>query len=140
MHGGDALGSTVGDGASESSSSSSSVHGDDDLFHGKLISQDLDNAPKEELFRLLRFKGHVPKQRNIRNGNIQVICKACDGKCSASTYRRDAWYASNVTPELGKQCRLATTALETKREQQRMWCVVVYGGVWWCMCSIVTRL
>ena len=138
------------DSSSSSSSSSSEdedkmakravVHGDDDLFSDKLISQDLENAPKEEIFRLLRLKGHVPMQRNIRNGNIQVVCKACNGKCSTSTYRRDAWYATLVTPELGKQCGLATPALETKREPKRMWCVVVYGGVWWCTCSIVTRL
>ena len=125
----------------ESSSSSSSVHGDNDLFCGKEISQDLENAPKEELFRLLRLKGHIPRLRNSRPGNIQVACKACDGRSSTSTYRRDAWYVTNVTHELGKQCRHATpSADETRSELSRMWSVVVYGGVWGCTSSIVTCL
>ena len=92
---------------------------EDDLFVGKLISQDLDIAPKEELFRMLRLKGHTPRQRNSRHGNIQVVCKVCDAKCISSTYRRAAWYVTTVTPEVGKQCRLATPALETKREPSR---------------------
>jgi hypothetical protein len=92
---------------------------EDDLFVGKLISQDLDIAPKEELFRMLRLKGHTPRQRNCRHGNIQVVCKVCDAKCISSTYRRAAWYVTTVTPEVVKQCRLATPALETKREPSR---------------------
>ena len=115
----------------ESSSSSSSVHGDDDLFCGKEISQDLENAPKEELFRLLRLKGHMPMQRNSRPGNIQVLCKACDGRCSTSTYRRNAWYVTSVTREIRRQCMHATpSAVEIRSEPSRMWSV---GGVWWCM-------
>ena len=118
MHGGDALVSTVGDGASESSSSSSSVHGDDDLFHGKLISQDLDNAPKEELFRLLRAKGHNPIQRSIRAGNICVKCTVCLGELRASTYRCDAWKVSSLCTNLGRQCgrdALVSDASEAKK-------------------------
>jgi hypothetical protein len=92
---------------------------EDNLFVGKLISQDLDIAPKEELFRMLRLKGHTPYQRNSRHGNIQVVCKVCNAKCISSTYRSNAWYATVVTPEVGKQCGLATPALGTKRELSR---------------------
>ena len=112
---------------------------EDDLFVGKLIGQDLDIAPKEELFRRLRLKGHTPYQRNSRHGNIQVVCKVCNAKCISSTYRSNAWYATVVTPEVGKQCGLATHALETNSPvagveanpsaKSRMWCMVVYGGV-----------
>lgn len=91
---------------SEGSSSSSSCAGDDNLVVGKHISKVLTKAPKEELFRLLRVKGHTPFQRSIRPGNIVVKCSLCLGECRASTYRCDAWQISIASDTLTRQCSL----------------------------------
>jgi hypothetical protein len=74
------------------------------LVLGKQISQDLKRAPKEELFYLLRVKGHTPFQRSIRHSNILVECKICKGKCRSSHYRRDAWYVTVISAELQNHC------------------------------------
>ena len=82
---------------------------DDNLVVGKNISKVLTIPPKEELFRLLRVKGHTPFQRSLRPGNIVVKCSVCLGECRASTYRRDAWQISIASDTLTRQCSLLSS-------------------------------
>ena len=74
------------------------------LLVGTRVSQNLTCAPKAELVRLFRLKGHTPIQRNIRDGFIYMICKDCDATCSVSTYQRDAWYVTKCHEAVGRQC------------------------------------
>ncbi len=115
------LGCLASDSKKSSSCSSSDDNDDELLFVGKQIGQDVDHPPKAELFRVFGLKGHKPIQRNIRSRNIQVCCKDCAAKCSASTYRQptDAWYVTCLTDEVGKQCRTPLPGM------------LLYVGVWW---------
>jgi hypothetical protein len=88
----------------EATPETSSGVGGDDLFLDKQISQDLNRAPKDELFRLLRVKGHTPFQRSIRPGNILVECSTCHGSCRSSHYRRDAWHVTVISEALESRC------------------------------------
>jgi hypothetical protein len=98
------------------------------LIVGARVSQNLTIAPKAELVRLFRLKGHTPIQRNIRDGYIFMVCKKCDAKCSVSTYLRDAWYVTTCHEAVGKQCIAGMVVYGGA-----WWCMAVHGGVWWCM-------
>jgi hypothetical protein len=88
------------------------------LAVGTRVSQNLSQAPKEELVRMLRTNGHNATQRNIRHGNILMICKNCDARCSVSTYKNDAWYVTKRHDAVGRQCQKSADA-PTKKSQKR---------------------
>jgi hypothetical protein len=127
----------------EATPETSSGVGGDDLFLDKQISQDLNRAPKDELFRLLRVKGHTPFQRSIRPGNILVECSTCHGSCRSSHYRRDAWHVTVISEALESRCIHAQPSSDSHAKPVKRLpigrpptnnptgMVVVYGGVWW---------
>ena len=87
------------------------------LAVGTRVSQNLSQAPKEELVSMLRTNGHNAIQRNIRHGNIYMICKDCDATCSVSTYRNDAWCVTKRHDAVGRQCQKSADA-PTKKSQK----------------------
>ena len=87
------------------------------LAVGTRVSQNLSQAPKEELVSMLRANGHNAIQRNIRHGFIYMICKDCDATCSVSTYRNDAWCVTTRHDAVGRQCQKSADAL-TKKSQK----------------------
>ena len=87
------------------------------LAVGTRVSQNLSQAPKEEVVSMLRTNGHNAIQRNIRHGNIYMICKDCDATCSVSTYRNDAWCVTKRHDAVGRQCQKSADA-PTKKSQK----------------------
>jgi len=120
-----------------------------DLHSGMKVSAGDDETPKDCIFGLFRSNGHIPRERNTRKGYIIVQCtmRSCSAQCNASANigPGPGWVVTICSEQVNKRCPEApavptpASSFETSKPSC-MLCIVVYGGVWWCTCMIVTRL
>ena len=62
------------------------------------------NDCKNEVYRLLRLRGHAPIQRNSRSGYIYIKCGNCRARCGVSGNVGTDWQVTVCSMETNSQC------------------------------------